>query len=378
MASLLLLAAAACLTLTLPAQDPTWRKESSLLWSQDKRDIAYRNIEKIYNHRTVKASGKLRPLLTGKPLKIDVNIDGYMKSQHAAGLLILHDEKIVLEKYARGYTSQGRWLSQSMAKSITSTLIGAAIQDAAIKSLDDPITKDLPEMKGSGYDGVTLRQVLTMTSGVRWNEDYTDVNSDVAKYSLQEPEDGMDAAVTYMRKLPRQSPPGQKWLYNSGETNLIGSILYKATGNNLSEYLAEKIWQPYGMEQDAIWQLGRSGAEISGCCIAVSLRDYARFGQFVLDGGKVNGKQVIDPAYLKLATSKQADIGIADRGYGFQWWTFDDGSFNAAGIFGQSIYIDPARRLVRVTSGNWPTDIDRETLQPAHTAVFRKIQSALK
>ena len=372
-----LVAALACLTATVHGQDPSWRAESSLFWSSDKRDLAYRNIEKIYPTHTVRASTKVKKLEIGEPLAVGIDMEAYVREQHVAGLIILHRGKVVLEKYSRGYEASGRWLSQSVAKSVTSMLVGAAIQDGAISSVDDPITKYLPEMKGSAYDGVTMRQVLAMTSGVKWNEDYTDPNSDVAKYGRQEPEDGLDIAVAYMRKLPREAPPGTKWAYKTGETHLIGAVLRRATGKALADYLTEKIWQPYGMERDAVWQLNKSGTELSGCCMAVSLRDYARFGQFVIEGGRAQGKQVVPEKYLLEATRKQADIGVEGRGYGFQWWTLDDGSFFAVGIFGQSIFIDSTRQLVIATSGNWPVATDRVKLQPARLEFFRTVQAAV-
>jgi len=361
----------------LQAQDRSWSSENSLLWPQERRDIAYRNIEKIYPVRTVPAGGTVKRLDAGQPLALGVNIDAYMRDQYAAGLIVLHHGKVVLEKYARGYDASGRWLSQSMAKSITSILVGAAIQDGAITSLDDPVIKYLPELKGSAYDGVTLSQTLTMTSGIKWNEDYTDKEADTAKYGRTEPEGGIDPTVVYMRKLPREAPPGTKWLYKTGETNLIGVILKKAIGKPLAEYLSEKIWRTYGMERDAVWQLNKAGMEWSGCCMAVSLRDYARFGQFVLEGGKAQGKQVVDPKYLEEATRKQASTGRPDgSGYGFQWWTLPDGSFYAVGIFGQSMFIDPKREVVMATSGNWPTATDREKLSPDRLLFFKAVQAA--
>ncbi len=372
-----ILAALACWATSVQAQDPSWRAESSLFWPSEKRDLAYRNIEKIYPTNTVRAGKKVKRLDIGEPLAVGIDLDAYVRDQHVAGLIILHRGKVVLEKYARGYNASGRWLSQSVAKSVTSMLVGAAIQDGAITSVEDPLTKYLPELKGSAYDGVTLRQVLTMTSGVKWNEDYTDPNSDVAKYGRQEPEDRLDMAVAYMRKLPREAPPGTKWAYKTGETHLIGAVLRRATGKTLADYLTEKIWQPYGMEQDAVWQLSKSGTEMSGCCMAIGLRDYARFGQFVLDGGKAQGKQVVPENYLLEATRKQADIGVEGRGYGFQWWTLDDGPFYATGIFGQNIFIDAKRQLVIATSGNWPVATDRVKLQPARFEFFKSVQAAL-
>lgn len=363
----------ALLVLTLLAQDPSWRNESSLSWPQSKRDIAYRNIEKIFPHHVVKAGSKPHQFQVGQPLSIGVDIDEYVKSQHIAGLLIVHRNRIVLERYARGYNAQGRWLSQSVAKSVTSLLVGAAIADKYIASVNDPVTKYLPEMKGSAYDGVSLRQLLTMTSGAKWSEDYSDPNSDTAQFGRQDPEPGIDLVVSIMRKLPREAPPGSKWAYKTGETHLIGAVLRRATGKQLADYLSKKIWKPYGMERDAIWQTLKTGGEFSGCCMAISLRDYARIGQLVLDGGK----KIVDPAYLAEATSKQADIGIPGRGYGYQWWTLDSGGFHASGIFGQSLFIDPKRQLIIATSGNWPTPVDREVLQPARFEFWRKVQAAV-
>ncbi len=367
----------ATLVWTLRAQDPSWGFENSLLWPQEKRDVAYRNIEKIYPTRTVSAGGNVKRLDPGAPLTLAVDVDAYIRDQCVAGLIVVHRGKVVLEKYARGYDAGGRWLSQSMAKSVTSILVGAAIHDHAIASLDDPVIKYLPEMKGSAYDGVNLRQVLTMTSGVKWNEDYTDKDSDVAQYGRQKPEDGIDPIVVYMRRLPREAPPGSKWVYKTGETHLIGVILTKAIGKPLANYLSEKIWGPYGMEHDAVWQVNQLGVEWSGCCMAVSLRDYARFGLFVLGGGKVQGKQVVDARYLKDATRTQVSTGRPDgSGYGFQWWTIG-GIVYASGIFGQSLYIDSKHDLVMATSGNWPVATDREKLQPARLEFFKAVQAAV-
>ena len=172
-----------------------------------------------------------------------------------------------------------------------------------------------------------------MTSGVKWNEDYLNPESDAVQLRLHRPAAGVDATVSYMRQLPRESPPGAKWVYKTGETNLVGVLVSQATGKSLSTYLAEKIWKPYGMERPAEWELDDSGAEMGGCCLSASLRDYARFGQFVLGGAMVAGKPTIPGYWLGQATSKQVDIGSPGRGYGYQWWTNDEGSFQAVGIF---------------------------------------------
>jgi CubicO group peptidase (beta-lactamase class C family) len=231
-------------------------------------------------------------------------------------------------------------------------------------------------MKGSAYDDVTVAQLLTMTSGIKWNEDYEDPKSDVALFNEHKPEPGIDTTVSYMRKLPREAPAGSKWVYKTGETNLIGVLVSKATGKTLSAYLTEKVWIPFGMEQDASWLLGSTGAEISGCCLQASTRDYARFGQFILGGGMAGGKAVLPEGWIARATTKQADIGNPGRGYGFQWWTYDDGSYAAQGIFGQGIFIDPKRRLVIASNSNWPRASD-PVAGPAREEFYKKVRAAI-
>lgn len=350
-----------------------------LFWSQDQRDAAFRTMEtvpKVVVH-TIGAGGNVYPLPVGEPIDLGLDVEAYMASQRNAGLIIVQDGKIRLEKYALGYGAAGRWTSFSVAKSFTSTLVGAAVKDGYIKSLDDKVTVYIPGLKGSAYDDVSVRQLLTMTSGVKWNEDYTDPKSDVAQFNLQQPVAGEDITVSYMKTLPREAPAGSKWVYKTGETNLIGVLVSSATGKTLSAYLSEKVWKPFGMEQDAVWMLGPTGHEISGCCMSASLRDYARFGQFMLNGGIAGGHKVVPDDWLSSATVKQADIDLPGRGYGYQWWTNDDGSFAAQGIFGQGIFIDPARKLVIASNGNWPTATDPEGVGKAREAFYKAVQSAV-
>ena len=360
-----------CDTIKLYANLP--KDKDVLFWTQDQRDNAFRALEKLATVRDIKAGGKVHALPEGKPLNVGLDIDTYMRNQRTAGLIILQDGKIRLERYGLGYTPEGRWTSFSVAKSFTSTLVGAAIKDGKIKSLEDKVTQYIPGLRGSVYDDVTVRQLLTMTSGVKWNEDYADPKSDVALFGKQKPVKGEDITVSYMKTLKREALPGTKWVYKTGETNLIGVLVSSATGRNLGEYLSEKVWKPYGMEADAFWVLGDTGHEISGCCLSARLRDYARFGQFVMEGGK----GVVPDDWFAQATSKQADIGQRGRGYGFQWWTNDDGSYAAQGIFGQGIFIDPKRRLVIATNGNWPKATDPETVGAERERFYDAVQAAV-
>jgi CubicO group peptidase (beta-lactamase class C family) len=350
-----------------------------LFWTQDQRDAAFRKMETVPKVvvNTVAAGGKVYPLPEGKPLDVGTDVDAYMAKQRNAGLIIVQDGKIRLEKYALGYEATGRWTSFSVAKSFTSTLVGAAVKDGYIKSLDDKVTVYIPGLKGSAYDDVSVKQLLTMTSGVKWNEDYTDPKSDVALFNLQKPVAGEDITVSYMKTLPREAPAGSKWVYKTGETNLIGVLVSSATGKTLSAYLSEKVWKPFGMEQDAVWMLGATGHEISGCCMSASLKDYARFGQFMLNGGVAGGQKVLPDDWIASATTKQTGIDIPGRGYGYQWWTNDDGSYAAQGIFGQGIFIDPKRKLVVASNGNWPTATDPEGVGAAREAFYKTVQAAV-
>lgn len=326
-----------------------------LSWTQGQREAAFRAMDRLpvlAKASTITPSPTPLPLPAGKPLDIP-GIEAYMREQNTAGLVILQDGKIRFERYGLGFDAAGRWTSFSVAKSFTSTLVGAALQDGHIKSLEDKVSRYIPGLRGSAYDEVSVRQLLTMSSGVRWNEDYEDPQADVAQFNNATPDEGLDATVSYLRKLPRAHPPGEVWNYNTGETNLIGVLVSSATGKPLAQYLQERIWHPAGMEASATWLLGRTGHEIAGCCIQAATRDFARFGLFVLANGVAGGKPVVPPDWFAQATRKQKDIGKPGRGYGFQWWTYDDGAVAAQGIFGQGIYIDPQRRLVVASNSNW-------------------------
>ena len=367
----MVLALGACDTVKLYADLP--KDKNVLFWTQDQRDNGLRALEKLATVRNIAAGGRVHAFGQGVPIKLDLDIDAYMKSQRNAGLLIIQDNKVRFEKYALGYGPEGRWTSFSVAKSFTSTMVGAAVKDGFIKSLDDKVTQYIPTLRGSVYDDVTVRQLLTMTSGVKWNEDYADPKSDVALFALQKPVAGEDITVSYMKKLSREAPAGTKWVYKTGETNLIGVLVSSATGKKLSDYLSEKVWKPYGMEADAFWILGDTGHEISGCCLSARLRDYARFGQFVMDGGK----GVVPDDWFAQATTKQADISQPGRGYGFQWWTNDDGSYAAQGIFGQGIFIDPKRKLIIASNGNWPKATDPDTVGAERERFYKAVQAAV-
>ena len=333
-------------------REPASRAAVVLTWNQAQREAGFAGMETIFLTRTVRASARPRPLPDGKPLPFAPGgpradeFDRFVAQQKVAGVLVLHDGAVRLQRYALTGGRPVRWHSFSIAKSITSTLVGAAMKDGSIKSLDDPVTRYITDLRGSAYDDVTVRQLLTMTSGVRWNEDYTDLKSDVARMYAEPPAPGLDMTVSYVRKLPREAPPGTRWVYKTSETNLVGVLVMAATGKSLADYLSEKIWRPYGMERDAEWMLDDIGHEQGGCCLAMTLHDLGRFGQFILDGARIGTASVVTDTWLAEATRAQVSTGGAGSGYGYQWWTRADGAFEARGIYGQTLHIDPRRRLI--------------------------------
>jgi CubicO group peptidase (beta-lactamase class C family) len=362
----------------LAANLPTDR--DVLFWSIPQRDAAFRAMDRVSvlaDSRAIAAGSEALPLPVGKPLAIDLDVGRYMDEQRTAALVIVHNGEIRLEEYGLEFGAEGRWTSFSVAKSFTSTLVGAAINDGYIESIEDMVSDYIPDLKGSAYDDVSIRHLLTMNSGVRWNEDYEDPNSDVALFNEHTPDPGLDVTVSYMRRLPREVPAGTRWQYNTGETNLIGVLVSSATGKTLADYLAEKIWTPFGMQQNASWLLGVTDHEIAGCCIQAATRDFARYGLFMLAGGVIDDSPVLPADWIANATTKNADIGMPGKGYGYQWWTYDDGSYAAQGIFGQGIFIDPNRQLVIASNSNWPRATDWETVGKQREAFYQSVQAAL-
>lgn len=357
-----------------------------LFWSPEQQARWYPAMETVYQVRPI-AAGPRAHALPSAETRIDPvfthagrtwTVDQYMEAYRVSGLLVIRDGRILLEKYGLGRRPTDRWTSFSVAKSVTATLVGAAIQDGHIKSLKTPVTDILPELKGSAYDGVSLRQLLMMSSGIRWNEDYADPNSDVAKGPLEglklaEGKPGLNPVIAYMRTLPRAHPPGQVFNYNTGETDLVGILLARAVGKGLAEYASEKIWKPYGMEAEGVWVTDPGGVERGGCCMSMTLRDYGRVGQFVLDGGVVDGRPVLPPGWALEATSKQIENGQA--GYGYFWWMQPNGAYQASGIFGQSITTFREDRVIIVVNSAWPKSGGAD-LRDGRIALVNALRSA--
>jgi CubicO group peptidase (beta-lactamase class C family) len=359
---------------------PHARRTDVLFWNQPQREANFRAMESHYASNVVR-HGTAHLLPAGAPLQPRFadgsTLDTYMAAHHVAGIMVVQDGRVRLERYGLGATPTMRWTSFSVAKSFTSTLVGAALRDGSIHSLDDKVTRYIPELVAGAYRDVTVRQLLTMTSGVRWNEDYVDPKSDVAMMYEGVRQPGVPLLVSYMAALPREFVPGDRWVYKTGETDLIGILVTRATGKTLAAYLSEKIWKPYGMASDALWLKDEvDGTEAGGSGVSATLADYARLGQFLLDGGIAKGVPVLADEWIADATNKHADIGAPGRGYGYQWWTYDNGAFAGIGIFGQLLYIEPARHLVIVQLAAWPVATNDEQAR-ARTAFVQAVIAGL-
>jgi CubicO group peptidase (beta-lactamase class C family) len=340
----------------------------------------FRNIDRLFPTRTIRAGGTVKELPEAERQLDNVRfeVDGQtydlfdvMALDNFTALLVLKNGEIAYESYQRGNTRDTRWMSMSVAKSITSTLAAIAIKEGLLAGLDAPVVDYVPALKGSAYDGVSLRDVLMMSSGVRWNETYTDPQSD--RRALLQAQIGQKpgSAMELMERLPRAAEPGTVNTYSTGETQVLGEIVHGAVGRPLADYLSEKIWIPYGMEADATWWLDSpDGMEIGGSGISATLRDYGRFGLFFLNEGVIDGTSVLPDGWTGEAAGPTRLKDGTALDYGYMWWTgwtepaIADGAYAAIGIQGQNIYINPARQVVIVTFGAQPKPTGKEPIDP--------------
>lgn len=336
---------------------------------------AFQNIEEIFpSRRVAAATGQVAPLIAsgrsfapryefnGKTL----GADDFIASNYVSGLLILRGDKVLYERYALGADPATRFISFSMGKSVVSTLVGEAVADGKIASINDMVSKYLPDVAGGAYEKATIRNVLEMSSGTSFDESQATADSDLARFIgvLARNQGGL---YDFAKSFKAVREPGVKFNYASADTEVLGALLAKATGEPLANYLSRKVWQPMGAEADARWILdapGSAGREAAAGGISARLRDYGRFGLMFLHNGKINGKQVVPANWVKVATSPQSphtQIGVLGtnsvRGYGYQWWLppGEDGVYMAVGIHGQFIFVDQKRDLVIVKTAAWPT-----------------------
>lgn len=343
----------------------------------------YRNQDQVWPVRTIRRGGAVRALpphgrsladLTYRLGEHSFSVDDFMARRRTAGLLILKDGEIALERYGMGNGPESLWTSFSTAKSITGTLAGAALHDGAIGSLDDPCGHYAPRLRGSAYEGVTIRNLLRMCSGVAWREVYeAGAPSEVHRLGRAMARRQPGAVLDLLCTLPRAHPQGTVFNYSTGDSIVLAAVVAAATGRPLADYLAERVWGPGGMEADGHWQLeAEDGLELGGHGVGAPLRDMGRFGLLMLaDGEAPDGRRVLPTGWRDLAgrpDSAATAFGALTPGdaggYGYHWWStppapgIHAGVFAAIGAFGQLIYINPGDRAVAVIQSAWRSPQD--------------------
>ncbi len=338
------------------------------------KDWFFQHASEVYPTRTVARSEVSQPMqvVAGQLDGFTFEYDGSTRTladmytdMETSGLIILHRGRIVHESYGRGANAGTRFTTFSLVKSMTSTLVGFTLFDGLIDSVDDPLTKYLPELAGTAYDGVSIKQALQMSSGVLYDPELFQGNmADTVKFMTDSIVTGNQPAFDIAMTFPRANAPGTDFNYNTAESQILIELVRRVTKRTAAEYLEEKVWRPLGMEHDGAWIIDSpraSGAEIGGAFFNAALRDWARFGQFIEQDGQWNGEQLLPADWVARATVSDASHLMPgqvhpnpNRGYAWHWWTYGDGTFTASGANGQTIYIDDANDIVVARASAWP------------------------
>lgn len=311
----------------------------------------FSHLDQVIPARRIARGAETTPLKNGRA--VDLGVDAFLAANRNTGLLVLQGDTVLAERYQYDRKPDQRMTSWSMAKTLTAMLVGIAIQEKHIASVDDPAAKYLPDLAGHPYGETKLRELLTMSSGIQFAEGEGGAEIDrLVASTIRGKGPGGIASVDTFRT--RAAPAGTRFNYASADTQVLGLVLRAATGKPLADYLSEKIWQPMGAGADATWLIDASGQEIAYCCINATLRDWARVGMLLANNGALNGRQILPAEWVKAATAAHAphlQVGVATRnnGYGYQTWLIDkDGRFALLGLRGQAVMVDPRTRLVVV------------------------------
>ena len=377
-----------------------------LLWPPNIQSWGYRIVDQLFASRAIERGPATRMLARGPETGLrygggngnggegsssaradagEFTLDQFMERNHASGLMILRHGEVLFERYALGLREHDRWSTMSMVKSMTAMLTGIAVRDGAIAHLDDPVTRYLPALEGSAYDRVTVRHLLTMSTGTRWTEAYDDRDSDVNRYSRSLANRVPGGVLALMRELPAVAEPGARFCYNSGDSYLLGALVSAATGRRLADLMSERIWKPFGMEFDAFYTLECDGGqEIAGSRAGMALRDLARFALYVAADGVIDGRPTLPEGWVRdCGTQAYAvdDPAMRHRGvvgYGYCWWITDDGAMNALGFAGQRMWIDRASGLIAVILSAQPQPPYVTAAYPDFDAQTRALLGAVK
>jgi CubicO group peptidase (beta-lactamase class C family) len=369
-----------------PAPDPSLPRSTVPVAVQDLRRkmndadvnaLTFRDMDQLFTTRTVARSGPIWQLpRADHALDFTYVYKGktytpeqFLGRTFTNALLVMKDGRIVSEIYRNNTDDRTRFIGWSMTKSITSILIGCALQEGRIKSLDDPITAYLPELKGGGYDGATIRQIMRMRSGVDYEERYDFEHPGIAatnhEHSLVQ---NVTRFADMARTVKRIHPPGEVWQYKTLDTAVLGWLLERVSGGStIAAYAAQRLWEPLGAEHDGFFIMDGPpgvGREFNGAGFNATLRDFARVGQMMLQDGQANGRQIVPADWVRQSTHAIQGPG-ADPGYGYQWWVPNDHAFEAIGLQGQFIFVDRPSRTVVVKLSYFPPGQDEPSDETA-------------
>jgi hypothetical protein len=339
----------------------------------------FSHMDTAFLTRSIAVAPPVMPLPQGQPLPAIDGLDAWQEARSVTALVVLQDGALVAEAYRLGTGPDDKRISWSVAKSYLSALFGIVQAEGAIQSLDDPVTRYVPELAGTAYDGVTVRDVLTMQSGVAFNEDYLDFWSDINKMgrvlALGQSMDDFAAGLT-----DRERSPGETWQYVSIDTHVIGMVIRGATGRGIADLMQEKLIGPMGLEAAPYYVTDGLGEPFVLGGLNLTARDYARMGQLFLQQGRRDGVQIVPADWVAASTTRQANTADGAIGYGYQWWVpagAEPGEFLARGIYGQYIYVNRAAGIVVAVNA-----ADRGFREPgayeSNIAMFRKIAAAYR
>ncbi|WP_243450882.1 serine hydrolase [Sphingosinicella sp. CPCC 101087] len=333
----------------------------------DVNALTFRSMDTLFTTRSVPRSGPVWQLLRAdRPLNFTYRHNGnehsaedFLERTYTNALIVMKNGRIVTEIYRNNSDARTRFIGWSMTKSITSVLVGCALAEGRIRSLDDPITDYLPELRGGGYEGASIRDVLEMRSGVDYEERYDFANPGVAAQNhISALVKNVSRFADPARTIRRLHAPGEVFQYKTLDTAVLGWLLERVSGQSVAAYTAQRLWEPLGAEFDGYYIMDGEpgvGREFSGAGFNATLRDFARFGQMMLDGGVADGRRIVPAEWVDLSTRSAFDEDSRTGGYGLQWWTAaGSDSYYAAGLQGQFIYIDPASRTVVVKLSYFP------------------------
>ena len=349
------------LSLTAEMTDQASAGSGLELFSGKAQHDAFCRMGDFFPTSTLASSPDPRPIEPGAPFTVPATFtfDGATRSSadfltdtDTAALLVIHNGTMRFEEYWLTGGQDVQWISWSVAKSFVSCLIGIAIAEGHIGGVDEAVSAYVPELAGSAYDGVSIQSVLQMSSGASWNEDYSDPDSDIARFGAVM--SGQGSMLEFVSGMARENEPGTVCRYNSADTQVLGHVLIAATGRTITSYMQEKLCDPLGLESTGKWMLDATGAEMAFAGLNLTARDYAKFGELYRNRGRCNEEQLVPEHWVDESTASlephmqvgQITVGseVFPFGYAYQWWVpaGDDGAFTAIGIYNQFVFVDPA------------------------------------